>query len=98
MLFVAAFWQLFDAFALTLSEALRAAGDTAWSMKARIVLAWVLFTPSAYLAVFVFGGGVTTVMLSLVLYVASLAAAFAWRFASGAWRRIDLVGDAVLPP
>ena len=92
MLVMAALWQLFDALALTLSEALRAAGDTAWTMGARIVLAWLLFTPLAWVAVHVYDGEVVTVMLSLVLYVAALALAFVWRFASGAWRSIDLVG------
>ncbi len=92
MLAMSAFWQLFDALSMTLSEALRAAGDTAWCMTARIVLAWVMFTPAAWAAVLVFGGGVTTVMVSLIAYVGILAAAFSFRFASGRWKEIDLVG------
>jgi MATE family multidrug resistance protein len=93
MLRLAAVWQLFDALALTLGEALRAAGDTTWCMGARIVLAWVVFTPVAWAAVLVFGGGVGTVMASVIAYVALLAGAFALRFASGRWRDIDLVGS-----
>ena len=92
MLTMAAIWQLFDALALTFSEALRAAGDTAWCMGARIVLAWFLFTPLAWALVFWLEGGVITVMVSLIAYIAALALAFAARFASGAWRKIDLVG------
>jgi MATE family multidrug resistance protein len=91
MLRIAALWQLFDALGLTLSEALRAAGDTAWCMAARIVLAWLVFTPAAWTAILVLGGGVGTVMASVTLYVAVLAAAFAARFASGRWREIELV-------
>jgi MATE family multidrug resistance protein len=93
MLRLAALWQLFDALALTLGEALRAAGDTAWCMAARIVLAWVVFMPAASIAVVVLGGGVGTVMASMIIYVALLSGVFALRFASGRWREIDLVGS-----
>jgi MATE family multidrug resistance protein len=93
MLALSCVWQLFDAIAMTLSEALRAAGDTAWCMGARIVLAWGVFTPAAWTLVIVMGGGVGTVMVCLIAYIGALAAALAWRFASGRWRSIDLVGE-----
>jgi MATE family multidrug resistance protein len=93
MLSLSALWQLFDAMGLTLSEALRAAGDTTWCMVARILLAWFVFTPLSWSAVFVFGGGVNTVMVSLIAYIALLAAAFALRFKSGRWQRIQLLGE-----
>jgi MATE family multidrug resistance protein len=85
-------WQLFDGMAMTLSEALRAAGDTAWSMWARVVLAWAVFTPATLLLVFVGGGGVFASILCFIGYIAVLAGALLWRFRSGAWRRIDLTG------
>jgi MATE family multidrug resistance protein len=97
MLGFAAFWQLFDAVNMTVGEALRAAGDTVWCMAARIVLAWVVFTPAAWAAVFVFHGGVNAVMISLVLYVGLLGIVLSLRFASGKWKSIDLVGNATLP-
>jgi multidrug resistance protein, MATE family len=93
MLVLSSFWQLFDAIAITLSEALRAAGDTAWCMAARIVLAWVVFTPVAWTLVLLFDGGILTVMVTLIAYLFVLSAAFALRFAGGRWRRIDLVGS-----
>jgi len=43
--------------------------------------------------VFVFGGGVNTIMASVVGYLALLAGAFALRFATGRWRQIDLLGS-----
>ncbi len=92
MLALSGLWQLFDALGITLSETLRAAGDTTWCMGARIVLAWVVFTPLSWSAVLVFGGGVLTVMSCLIAYLVVLALAFGWRFASGSWREIDLVG------
>jgi MATE family multidrug resistance protein len=91
MLTLSAVWQLFDGIGLTLSEALRAAGDTSWPMGARILLAWGVFLPLAWLAVLRRGGGVATLMLVLVTYLALLAMALAWRFASGRWRLIELV-------
>jgi MATE family multidrug resistance protein len=93
MLMLSAVWQLFDAISLTLSEALRAAGDTAWCMWARILLAWCVFTPLAWLAVLLLGGGVATMMMSLIAYIAVLALVLGARFLSGRWRQIDLVGS-----
>lgn len=92
MLTLAALWQLFDGIGITLSEALRAAGDTTWTMAARVILAWGVFVPLAWLSVRSWGGGVVTLMLAIVVYIAVLAGALAWRFASGRWRHIQLVG------
>lgn len=91
MLMLSAVWQFFDGTGITLSESLRAAGDTTWPMAARVVLGWAVFIPLAWFAVIQRGGGVVPMMLVLVTYIALLAGALAWRFASGAWRRIQLV-------
>jgi multidrug resistance protein, MATE family len=93
LLILSAFWQLFDALVLTFSEALRAAGDTTWCMLARIIVAWLVFTPAAWLLVRVWGGDITTMMLSLIGYIVLLALTFGWRFASQRWQKIDLVGE-----
>lgn len=92
MLVMSAIWQLFDALSLTFGESLRAAGDTTWCMLARIVLAWIVFTPLAWSAVLLFDGGVVTVMIALIAYLAALAGVLGWRFASGRWKSIELVG------
>nr|MBA3502854.1 hypothetical protein [Deltaproteobacteria bacterium] len=91
MLVISAAWQLFDAIGITLSETLRAAGDTTWTATARLVLAWAVFVPSAYLVVKRWDGGPVGAMLCLVGYLALLAALFAYRFRSGAWRSIELI-------
>lgn len=91
MLLISAAWQLFDAIGITLSETLRAAGDTAWTATARLVLAWVIFVPCAYVVVKVYDGGPVGAMLCLVTYLALLSGAFAYRFRSGAWRNIQLI-------
>lgn len=91
MLLISTAWQLFDAIGMTLSETLRAAGDTFWTATARVVLAWFVFTPLAILVVLVWDGGPVGAMVCLVAYLGLLAAALGYRFRSGAWRRIELI-------
>jgi MATE family multidrug resistance protein len=91
MLAISALWQAFDATGMTLAETLRAAGDTAWTAGARIVLAWLVFAPAAYLVVRVWSGGAIGAMLCLVGYLALLAVVLAGRFRSGVWKRIELI-------
>src|SRR5262249_50626836 len=57
MLALSAAWQVFDALGLTIGEALRAAGDTAWCMWVRLVSAWTIFVPVAWWAVTLRHGG-----------------------------------------
>lgn len=91
MLMISAAWQLFDAIGITLSETLRAAGDTAWTATARLILAWLVFVPTAYLVVKEADGGPVGAMLCLVGYLALLSVAFAYRFRSNRWRSIELI-------
>jgi MATE family multidrug resistance protein len=91
MLVISAFWQLSDAISMTLAEALRAAGDTTWTAAARLILAWAVFTPSAFIVVNGFNGGPIGAMLCLVAYLVLLAVALSWRFRSGAWKHIQLI-------
>jgi len=97
MLLISAAWQLFDATAMTLAETLRAAGDTFWTAAARLILAWLVFTPAAILVVMVWDGGPVGAMLCLVGYLGLLAAAFGYRFRTGAWRKIELIEPKLLP-
>ncbi|HEY4238731.1 MAG TPA: MATE family efflux transporter [Kofleriaceae bacterium] len=90
MLMLSAAWQLFDATSMTLSETLRAAGDTTYTAVARLIIAWAVFVPSALLVVHL-GGGPLGAMACLILYMSLLATFLAFRFKSGAWRRIQLV-------
>jgi MATE family multidrug resistance protein len=98
MLALSAAWQLSDAAAMSVSEALRSAGDTAWCMWARLTMAWVVFTPAAVLSVVVWDGGYVAAMVCLIGYLSLLAVVMLWRFRRGAWRDIDLTGmDEELP-
>jgi MATE family multidrug resistance protein len=98
MLALSGAWQLFDAIGITLSEALRAAGDTTFCLYARLVLAWLVFTPLAYLTLRVWGGTYASAMLCVIVYLSLLAAVMIWRFRSGKWRDIDLTGDGAALP
>jgi MATE family multidrug resistance protein len=95
MLAISAIWQVFDAIGMTLNETLRAAGDTAWTAGARIVIAWLLFAPGSYLVVTRWHGGAVGAMACLVTYLALLAGVLALRFRSGAWKRIELIEPKV---
>ncbi|GAB4557022.1 MAG: MATE family efflux transporter [Haliangiales bacterium] len=93
MLAISAAWQLFDAIGMAVGEALRAAGDTSWSMWARLLVGWLLFIPTAFVSVNLLDGGPIAATLCVVLYLMVIAACISWRFLSGAWRHIDLTGD-----
>jgi len=91
MLRLSVAWALFDAAAATLSEALRAAGDTAWALWARVVIAWAVFAPGSWFTVNAVTAYADLAAVGwLVLYLGLLAAALYLRFRSGAWRRIVL--------
>jgi len=95
MLRLSVAWALFDAAAATLSEALRSAGDTAWALWARVVIAWAIFVPGSWLTVSRVTAYADLVAVGwLVLYLGLLAAALYLRFRSGAWRRIRLFEPA----
>ena len=98
MLRFSAFWQLFDAVGITLSESLRAAGDTTWCMVVRIVLAWFVFIPGAWVFVVQRAGGANAVMSMMVAYILMLSTSFALRFLSGKWQNIDLIGEPQVLP
>lgn len=93
LLLLAAAFQVFDALGIVFVGALRGAGDTLWPMVVTIMLSWLVIG----------GGGAAAVLLAPELtslgpwlaasgYVVVLGLLMAWRFESGAWRRIDLLG------
>ncbi len=95
MLALAFFWQVFDAVGIALGEALRAAGDTAYCLVARLLIAWVVFVPLAFVSVWHLDGGTTAAMLSIAVYLVALSGVLTFRFMSGRWREIELVGEPV---
>jgi MATE family multidrug resistance protein len=94
MLMVSAAWQLFDAAATSLAECLRATGDTMYPLVVRLIIAWVVFVPGAWLTVREFNGADVGAMVWLVIYLALLALALFVRFQSGRWRTLELIEPA----
>jgi MATE family multidrug resistance protein len=92
ILFASAAWVLFDAAVNVVAEALRAAGDTAFTMWARVVVAWAIWVPGAWISVRILGGGEGVAAGWMVAYLFVLALVLFLRFRSGAWRRIALTG------
>jgi MATE family multidrug resistance protein len=90
LLALSAAWQLFDAIAMSFSEILRSAGDTAWPMWARLIIAWVLFLPLSYVCVIVLEGGGMAAIGCMIAYLMALAGMLALRFRAGVWRSIEL--------
>ncbi|MFL5320011.1 MAG: MATE family efflux transporter [Myxococcaceae bacterium] len=90
---LSAAWQLFDAAATNLGETLRAAGDTAFTLKARTIIAWGVFVPCSYASVKWFGFGDVGAVFWVAVYLGLLAITLFIRFRRGAWRDISLVHD-----
>ncbi len=84
-------WQLCDAAATTLAEALRAAGDTDFTLWARLGIGWLIFVPGSYYTVRVLKLGVGVAVVWLVVYLGLLAAVLYVRYRSGIWRKIALI-------
>lgn len=91
-LIATAAFQFFDAIAMSLSGALRGAGDTRWPGVVTVLLSWSLIV----------GGGLAMVRLAPQLeslgpwiaasgYIVVLSLAILFRFVGGRWKRIQLV-------
>lgn len=95
LLMMSAVWQLGDGIAMAYAEALRAAGDTSFSLWARAIIGWVVFVPGALLTTRVAGGGILAAAAWLIVYLGCLAAVMVLRFRTGRWRRLELVEPSV---
>jgi MATE family multidrug resistance protein len=92
MLVMMAVWGLADAANVILAGALRGAGDTRFVMLYSIVVMWFIWLGGEALLLLAFGGGIKAAWLWLVFYVFILVIGFAWRFRSGRWKTIDVLG------
>jgi MATE family multidrug resistance protein len=88
-----ALYQIFDAAAIVLGGALNGAGDTTYTMLARLVCAWGIFLPLAYLFAFPLGGGVRGAWAGAMAYLITLALAYLVRFRSGRWKTLKVAPE-----
>lgn len=93
----AAIFQLFDAAQITYTNALRGAGDTVWSAIIVTFHSWVVFIGGGYvIAKYLPEWGIHGPWMTCTLAIILLGLLLWWRWARGAWRKIDLFRDA--PP
>ena len=81
-----ALYQVFDAAAIVLGGSLNGAGDTAYTMLMRLLFAWGLFLPLAYLLAFPLDGGVRGAWAGAMVYLGGLGLVYFLRFRSGRWK------------
>jgi MATE family multidrug resistance protein len=92
LLILAAAFQVFDALAIILVGALRGAGDTLWPGIVTVVLSWSLIVGLGWLFVERAPGlGSLGPWIGAAAYIIVLSVAILTRYASGAWRSIDLL-------
>jgi MATE family multidrug resistance protein len=92
MLRLAAVYTWADATYLVLGGALRGAGDTHWAMRASVLLHWCN-AGIAFLLIKVFQVQPLVVWGVFVLFAVLMGIAFMWRWSTGKWRTIEMLGD-----
>jgi len=94
LLIVAALFQLFDALAITLSGALRGAGDTIWPGIATIVLSWGFIVGGGWLCVTYWPElGSLGPWIAAAGYIIALSLAMLFRYWGGKWRDMSVVRE-----
>lgn len=92
---IAAVFQLFDAMAITISGALRGAGDTVWPGVITVILSWTVIVGGGH-AMIALGPGLESLgpWIASAAYVIALGSLLAARFIRGRWKQIDLLGHS----
>jgi MATE family multidrug resistance protein len=102
LLLIAACYQVFDAIHLGANFSLRGAGDARVPALMLLVLSWFGFVPLAHMLAFApgegwvdflpqLGMGSVGAWLAALIYMIVMSLALAWRWRSGAWRKISLL-------
>jgi MATE family multidrug resistance protein len=90
IIYLAAFFQVFDALQMIFQGALRGAGDTRGPMIISICYSWFLYLPLAYFLANTLEKGLLGAWIGATVFVFALAATFWVRFALGGWKEIKL--------
>ena len=90
LLICAAIFQGFDAVTITLSGALRGAGDTRWMAWTTALCAYCFFLPTALALAFPLHLGALGAWYGATAYIILLSGLSYWRFQGGRWRRIKI--------
>lgn len=93
LLACAAIYSLADAVNMTLSFALRGAGDTRFVSLLTFALAWPIMVAPTY-ALVRSGGNILWAWIFATAYILAMAACFALRFRSGKWKSMRVIEAA----
>ena len=91
LLFIAAFFQIFDALGITTSGVLRGAGDTRYPLIVQLVSAWVVFIPLTFILGKWLGYGVIGAWIAALVFIILLGCLMIIRFIGGRWTAIRVV-------
>lgn len=90
----AAVFQVFDAMAITMSAALRGAGDTVWPGLVTVAVSWGCIMGLGHVVIEVFPQwGSLGPWSAAAAYIILLSLLYLWRFVGGRWRSIKLTHD-----
>ncbi len=92
MIRIAALYVLAESVLVAIVGALRGAGDTHFTMFASVAAHW-MFVPLLYLSLNVFHFSVSTSWLFLVINFLLFCCVLIWRFHSGKWKQIQVIGN-----
>lgn len=90
LIFIFLVWAGFDAFNIILGGALKGAGDTRFVMITVGITSIFLWLPALFILYWL-GYGIIPLWWTMPGYVVLMAAAFAWRFFRGAWKKHNLI-------
>ncbi|MCB0129966.1 MAG: MATE family efflux transporter [Caldilineaceae bacterium] len=90
ILTLVALYQIIDAVGVVLANALNGAGDTRFTMFARMIMAWGLFIPLVWVTIYPLGRGIGGAWAAAFAYLGLLAAVYLIRFRSGHWKTIEI--------
>ena len=90
MLILAAVFQAFDGLCIVCYGALRGAGDTRFPAIVCVSSAWTVLLPLGYVLTYPAGLGYVGAWSAAAIHIAIVGLVLFWRFASEAWRKIDI--------
>ncbi len=93
-LIATAAFQFFDGFAMSISGALRGAGDTKWPGVFTLILSWTIIVGGGW-AFVLLAPGMSSLgpWIAAATYIVLLAVVLFWRFRLGHWKSIKLISQ-----
>jgi MATE family multidrug resistance protein len=90
ILTLVALYQIIDAVGVVLANALNGAGDTRFTMFARMFMAWGIFIPLVWVMIYPLERGIGGAWTAAFAYLGVLAFVYLLRFRSGRWKTIEI--------